>query len=42
MKSCYYVERYDEGEAYKLEMEKDDASAKGYTPCKVCRGGENE
>lgn len=42
VKSCYYVKRYDEGEAYKLEMEKDDAAAKGYTPCKVCRGGENE
>ena len=42
VKSCYYVKRYDEGEAYKLEMERDDAAAKGYTPCKVCRGGENE
>lgn len=40
--SCYYVKRHGEDEAYRLEMEKDDAAAKGYTPCKVCRGGENE
>lgn len=41
VKGCYYVKRYAEDETYKLEMEKDDAAAKGYTPCKVCRGGEN-
>lgn len=39
-KDCRYVRKYDDDEAYKLEMEKEDAKAKGYTPCSVCKGGE--
>lgn len=39
-KNCRYVLNYDGDEAYRLEMEKEDAKAKGYTACTVCRGGE--
>ena len=38
---CRYVRQDYEGEEYKIEMQKEDARRKGYTPCLVC-GGENE
>lgn len=41
MQSCRYVQNYEGDEAYMLEMEKEDAKAKGYTPCTVCGGGES-
>lgn len=40
--SCRYVKQEYEGEEYKLEMESEDARRKGYTPCLVCGGGDNE
>lgn len=42
LKTCRYVKQNYRGEEYKIEMEKEDAKAKGYTPCDVCGGGENE
>lgn len=37
--SCRYAkQKYGEQE-YKIEMEREDAKAKGYTPCLVCGGG---
>lgn len=38
-KNCRYVKQEYPGEEYKLEMEREDAEAKGYTPCLVCKGG---
>lgn len=40
-KNCQYVRNYEEDEAYRLEMEREDAKAKGYTACTVCGGGES-
>lgn len=40
---CRYTTQNYSGKEYKIEMEKEDAEAKGYTPCLVCGGGkENE
>lgn len=36
---CRYTTKNYSGEEYKIEMEKEDAQAKGYTPCLVCGGG---
>jgi len=40
--ACRYVKQEYEGEEYRLEMEEEDARRKGYTPCLVCGGGNNE
>ena len=40
--SCRYVKQEYEGDEYRLEMEAEDALRKGYTPCLVCGGGNNE
>ena len=37
-KECIYVKRAQNDSAEKLEMEKNDAGLKGYTPCLVCGG----
>lgn len=42
MRTCRYVKQEYEGDEYRLEMEAEDASRKGYTPCLVCKGGNNE
>lgn len=39
LETCRYVKQNYRGEEYKIEMEKEDAKAKGYTPCSVCGGG---
>ncbi len=39
---CRYATKNYNGEEYKIEMEKEDAEAKGYTPCLVCGGGEGK
>lgn len=39
--SCYNVTKEYEGNEYRLKMERDDAIAKGYTPCMTCGGGVN-
>lgn len=39
LETCRYVKQNYRGEEYKIEMEKEDAKAKGYTPCRVCGGG---
>ena len=36
---CRYATKNYKGNEYKIEMEKEDAKAKGYTPCLVCGGG---
>lgn len=38
-KNCRYVTQNYTGDTYKLEMQKSDAEAKGYTACSVCKGG---
>lgn len=38
---CYYVTQQEKDNPCKLEMEREDASRKGYTPCKVCHGAAN-
>lgn len=38
--NCWYVNKEYRGEEVKLKMEKEDAKLKGYTPCKVCGGGD--
>lgn len=40
--TCRYVKQEYEGNEYRLEMELEDAKLKGYTPCLVCGGGEDE
>ena len=40
--TCRYVKQEYEGNECRLEMELEDAKLKGYTPCLVCRGGEDE
>jgi len=40
--SCRYVKQEYEGEEYRLEMQKEDAKRKEYTPCLVCMGGRDE
>ena len=40
--TCRYVKQEYDGEECRLEMELEDAKLKGYTPCLVCRGGEDE
>lgn len=40
--ACRYVTQEYKGEEYRLEMEAEDAVRKGYTPCLVCGGGQNE
>lgn len=37
-KSCFYVNKKYKTEATKIEMEREDAIRKGYTPCEICRG----
>ena len=37
---CRYVKQEYEGEEVKLEMERNDAVLKGYTPCLICGGGD--
>ena len=39
-RNCRYVRQDYAGEECKLEMELEDAKAKGHTPCEICRGGE--
>lgn len=41
-KTCRYVKQEYEGQEYRLEMEREDAKLKGYTPCLVCKGGGDE
>lgn len=36
---CRYVKQNYEGEEIRVEMQAEDAVRKGYSPCKVCRGG---
>ena len=36
--SCWYVTEYNDGKAYKLQLEMEDAKKMGYTPCMVCGG----
>ncbi len=38
--NCRYVKQNYAGESYHIEMEKEDAKRKGYTPCEICLGGE--
>lgn len=39
IQGCRYATKNYNGNEYKIEMEKEDAKAKGYTPCLVCGGG---
>ncbi len=39
---CRYATKNYNGNEYKIEMEKADAQAKGYTPCLVCGGGKED
>ncbi len=39
IKGCRYALQEYEGEEVKIEMEKQDAELKGYTPCMICGGG---
>jgi len=39
---CRYVRQEYEGEECRLEMEAEDAERKGYTPCQICGGLNNE
>lgn len=39
---CRYVKQEYHGEVQKLEMEREDAIRKGYTPCMVCGKNKNE
>lgn len=38
--TCRYVRNDNTETDYKIKMQKEDAKAKGYTPCLVCKGGE--